>query len=698
MFLTKKLTLNNKNTSRKNPSFVLSQSFKHHLLFIQLFNLLTLFTELSFWFISLSVICLLWQFAINQKILSRPTNFIKSFVSVAGCILLVISAQNTGVLLGMIHLLCLAYVLKPFELNQRKDLYQLVVQGFFILATAFIFSQSIYFTVVIFIIAVMNVAWLHSYFSAEQKVNYHLKMALKLMLQSLPLAIVLFLFFPKLSPLWHVPVANSAKTGLSDKVTIGDISTLALSNELAFRVEFDNKIPNYNEMYWRTIVLDQFDGTSWHRSQKSKQDIVNTKILSQQLDLTKNQISYQVIAEPSFQRWLFALDVARLDDVKQNKIVYQLKDQTMLSRDKIAQSLSYSVTSFIDNPIEPFANLASSSEFLTIDKQSNPLLISYAEKLRHEFSDQKTIVNQVLSTFRLQAYRYTLNPPSLTNNSLDEFFFDTKAGFCEHYASSFTYIMRAAGIPARMVVGYLGGQFNTKGNYFSILQRDAHAWSEVWLEGEGWVRVDPTAAVDPSRVEQGFSSQLLLEKESLSTYFDIKHYLSGAWLNQLMLQFEALDYQWTKLVISFSQDKQKQLFTQWFGDEIDYVSVSIITLSFIIFALCIFFAHWWINATYRYPKWLMYYQQTQQKLSKIGFVKGHEQLQRDFNHQISKFDDQLSEYYQQFILTYQKIAYQQNTKQQKLILIEQMKKQYKQINNRLKAKVIKNKISGQAMN
>lgn len=684
MLFTKKIKQKNKKASNAEQPFILPQTFKHHLLFIQVFNLLTLIAELSFWFISLSVICLVWQFAIHQRLLARPSNFVKSFVSIAGCCLLVISAKSMGVLLGMIHLLCLAYLLKPFEINQRKDLYQIVVQGFFILATAFIFSQSIYFTLVIFTITVVNLAWLHSYFSTFQKVNNHLKISFKLILQSLPLAIILFLFLPKLSPLWHVPLANSAKTGLSDKVTIGDISNLALSNELAFRVEFDNTTPNYNEMYWRTLVLDQFDGTSWRRSKKSKQDIVNAKSLVQKLDLTKNQISYQVIAEPSFQRWLFALDVARLDDVKQNKIVFQLQDQTILSREKIAQTLSYSVTSFIDNPIEPQVKKAALQEYLTIEQQSNPLLVSFADKLRRDFSDDKTIVNQVLSTFRLEDYRYTLNPPILTNNSLDEFFFNTKAGFCEHYASSFTFLMRAAGIPARMVVGYLGGQFNTKGNYFSILQRDAHAWSEVWFEGEGWVRVDPTAAVDPSRVEQGFSSQLLLEKESLSTHFDFKNYLSGAWLNQLMLQFEALDYQWTKLVVSFSQEKQKQLLNQWFGDNVDYQSAIIIAVSMVVMGMVIWLIHWLSKRVNRSPAWIRYYQHTHHKLNNLGLMRSNAQMQKHYTGQVWQFDGQLGGCYQQLISSYEKLKYQEISEFEKLQLQQQINEQYKQLSARIK--------------
>lgn len=687
------LTKANK-TKQSLPLFVLPQRLKIPLVLLQALNLLTLAMELSSWFISLGALCLLWQLAIHKKLVARPSRVIKLFVSVIGCLLLIISAQALGGLLGMIHLLCLAYLLKPFEINQRKDFYQLVVLGLFILATSFIFAQSIYFTCIVFLLIVLNFSWLLSYFSVKKRSYDQYKTSFKLLLQSLPLAIILFVFFPKISPFWHVPSANSAKTGLSDSVTIGDISNLALSNELAFRVEFNGQAPNYSQMYWRTLVLDRFDGKTWRRNKKSKQDIVKPAQLNKQLDLTKtqmsNRFSYQVIAEPSYQRWLFGLDVMRLDEVKQNKIVYQLKDHTLISREKIAQPMSYSVTSFLDSPLNLFLNDKVKQNNLSIDKQANPKLMKLAAQLKRESSDNSEIINQVLSTFRKQNYRYTLSPPALVNNSLDEFYFDTQSGFCEHYASSFTFLMRAAGIPARMVLGYLGGEFNTSGNYYSILQRDAHAWSEVWLQGKGWVRIDPTAAVDPSRVEQGFSEQLLSEKNALSSNFQLSHYLSGVWLSQILLQFEALDYQWTKLVISFSQEKQNKLLTKWFGKDFDYKSAVIIAASMVFMGIVIWLYHRFIKPKHHAPKWLLYYQHAQLKLKKLGLIKGHEQLQKHYTAQVSMFDVQLGKAYQQLITSFESLQYQENTASEKSQLLQNMKEHFQQLNVRIKV-IVKNK-------
>ncbi|MDT0605296.1 DUF3488 and transglutaminase-like domain-containing protein [Thalassotalea castellviae] len=682
---------NKKAKASNHAEITLSNALKLQLIFIQLLNLSALMTELALWFISLSLLCLLWQLAISLQYMAKPANWVKILVSIVGCLLLVISAKHLGLLLGMVHLLCLAYLLKPFELRYRKDFYQLVVQGLFILATAFIFTQSIYFTVVIFCLLILNLAWLLNYFSKDNHLTTHIKQTAKLLLQSLPLAIVLFIFMPKLSPLWHVPLANSAKTGLSDEVTIGDISRLALSNELAFRVEFTETTPSYRQMYWRAIVLDQFDGTTWRRSKKSKQDLIEPEQSVQNIDISTPQLSYQVIAEPSFQRWLYALDVAKLEDVKQNKVVFQLKDRTILSREKIAQPLSYSVTSLIGNPPALLSTEEIHNKYLAINPDTNPLLVGFGKQLKSKYADNKQLIEQVLTTFRQENYRYTLNPPILTNNSLDEFYFDTKAGFCEHYASSFTFLMRAAGIPSRMVLGYLGGQYNSQGNYFSVLQRDAHAWSEVWLENEGWVRVDPTASVEPSRVEQGFSQQLLLEKQSLSNNFDVYNYFSGFWLSQLLLQFEALDYLWTKLVINFTQEKQSQLFTRWFGENFDLATVLVITATLFMVAITFWLRQWWGRVNTRAPRWIYYYQQIHKKLTHIGLKKGHEQIENNFVKQIADFDVHLAKDYQQLMSSFQSIAYQRNSPEKQARLITQMKTQFQRFNKRIHSSMIKNK-------
>jgi transglutaminase-like putative cysteine protease len=653
-------------------------SLKLSLVAIQALNILTLVTELSFWFIALSLVCLLWHISIHQQYIAKPSRIIKFFIAITGCILLGVSTNDMGVLIGMIHLLCLSYLLKPFELHKTSDLYQLIVLGLFILASSFIFNQSIYFSVFIIILVTLNIAWWLCYFSYNKNLFIQLRTSFKLLLQSFPLAIVLFVFFPKISPFWHVPMAKSATTGLSDNVSVGDISNLALSNELAFRVEFSNERPNYSQMYWRALVLEDFDGKVWRRIKKSKEDILNKEQLNKNLDFTKQPLNYEVIAEPSYQRWLFSLDVPKLEHVKQNKIVYQLNDQTLFSRDKIAQPLAYKVTSYIDSATD--IDLTGEDKHLNIAtvESSSPRLVVLAKNLRREYQDNHELIQQVLLNFRQQNYRYTLSPPTLSNNSLDEFYFDTQAGFCEHYASSFTFLMRAVGIPARMVLGYLGGDYNSQGDYYSIYQRDAHAWSEVWLSGVGWVRIDPTAAVDPSRVEQGFSDQLLFEQESLSSGFYFDSYLSAVWLNKFKLQFEALDYQWTKLVINFSQEKQKNLLKSWFGDDFNLKSAIIISITIIMTWMILWLLHLWSKPLNKTQVWIRYYLDVHNKLREMGLIKKNEQLQKQFLEQVLLHDTNLGQCYQRFVESVGHLQYKENTEDEKVELIQIVKQEYRQ--------------------
>jgi hypothetical protein len=200
---------------------------------------------------------------------------------------------------------------------------------------------------------------------------------------------------------------------------------------------------------------------------------------------------------------------------------------------------------------------------LLLNTDNNPKLLAKGQQLRQRYPDDRQLINQVLTELNEENYYYTLQPPRLNNNSLDQFYFDTRAGFCEYYASSFTYLMRAAGIPARMVVGYLGGEFNRSGNYLSVYQRSAHAWSEVWLVNSGWQRIDPTAAVDPERVERGFSTSLMQEYDDLSSgLFSLQALRAMWWYKQLKMQIDAIDYQWTRWIIGYTGQKQSRVMAQ----------------------------------------------------------------------------------------------------------------------------------------
>lgn len=506
--------------------------------------------------------------------------------AIAGSISLAISGRELGLLMSMVHLLCFAYSLKIFELPKRKDLYQLVLLGIFIAISSLIFIQSVYFSIAVIGLVFANFIVLMNFFAASSTFKQQSKTLAKLVVYAIPLAIILFIGFPKLAPFWQVPNIESAKVGLSDKVKIGDIAQLALSDELAFRVTFADTIPVYSQQYWRAIVLDDFDGSTW---QQAKAATLNKSLRSQQgeqlnVELQGPGIRYQVITEASYQSWLFALDFA----TNQQSNIGQRSDFALYYRGIINQTLSYNVTSYPEAILSRKITTAERKLNLTLPANSNPRLITKGQQLREKFNDDNQLINKVLAEFNQQQYFYTLQPPQLNGNTLDQFYFDTKAGFCEHYASAFTYLMRAAGIPARMVVGYLGGEINPQGNYLSVYQRNAHAWSEVWLPEQGWVRVDPTAAVDSERVESGFSISLMQEMNDLSGSMFSMPSLKAMWLyNQLKQQLDALDYQWTRWVIGYTGDRQNQVMKSILSalrslENVFYIVIGVLALAILV--------------------------------------------------------------------------------------------------------------------
>jgi len=663
-------------------SFKLSANSIFLLIFCQFFNLITLSLELSWWMLSIIGICLVWQILITKNKTPQPSKVLIAILSVTGCLLLAFAAKSLGLLATMLHLLCLSYILKSFEQNKRADFYQIILLGLFVVVSSLIFQQSLYFSLIIFCILIVNFTLIFDYFLPTKKYINTLKLSSKIFIQSIPLAIFLFIVFPKLSPLWAVPTAKSAKTGLSDSVKVGDIANLALSDELAFRVKFEKNVPNYSQLYWRTIVMENFDGRSWNTN-------INPSNISQYpFDKTSakgKRVSYQVIASPTYQNWLFGLDLARIDITKaQSTDIRHRQDYSLYSKKELTQNTSYNVTSYIEAPLALNISQLSHQKNLTIPEQSNPKLAEKAKNLRAKYQNNESLINAVLATFNQETYRYTLNPPALINNSLDQFYFETKAGFCEHFASSFTFLMRAAGIPARLVTGYMGGEYNAQANYYSIYQRDAHAWSEVWLQGKGWTRVDPTAAINPERVERGFSEQLLREQAATSENFSLLRFSNNnAFINRIRLQLEAIDYNWTRWVIGYTADKQNKFLQNIVLALKAMLDLHWLTLMYYALLLISAVILWWIilqiNQARKTQNINDYYQQILEHLAKQGIQKSTDMTPKDFVLVVKSKWPALAIEFAKFTQLYTSIQYQQLNENQQVSVVKALKKSYQKI-------------------
>lgn len=466
-----------------------------------------------------------------------------------------------------ITLLVIMLALKLLEMATLRDAMILIFICYFLVITNFLYSQSIpialYMLCAVWIVTATMIGF--QYRTHQPGYRYQLRSAGMMLLQATPLMLALFVLFPRIQgPIWGMPQdAYSGMTGLSDEMSPGSVSKLLLSDAIAFRVGFESIIPAINQLYWRGPVLWDFDGYTWTAPRVPY-------LLPREYQPLGTAIEYTVTVEPHSRRWLFALDLpARVPARSQMTGDFQLLFQTAVNnriRYDMASHLSYR-----DNT-EPGSRELERA--LALPPNSNLRSVGLAGKMRKAAPDERAYITAVLDMFRSQNFYYTTTPPLLRDDPVDEFLFSTRAGFCEHFASSFALLMRAAGIPARIVTGYQGGEINTVGNYLTVRQADAHAWVEVWLRDDGWVRVDPTAAVSPARVEAGVAAAVP-QTEALSL-------LRGeyAWLRQARMTWDSLANSWNQIVLGYTQDRQRQLMRRVGIDNATWKSLA--TIMFIV--------------------------------------------------------------------------------------------------------------------
>lgn len=522
------------------------------------------------------------------------------------------SMQMLGFLLGLVGLwltyntafgldmgvafLVLCLISKLWELYKRRDAYVVLNLSLFVLASLFLMDQGIVMTVEVIIGAVIVLlAFIALNDDGNTRGDGRLRTLGVLGIGALPLLVVLFLFFPRLPPLWSVQLSGQqATTGVSDSMSPGDFANLGQSTELAFRVEFADKRPPQQQLYWRGLVFSDFDGVTWRPSPQQREWqpapqmpnwIANAlATVPDEVKTTPNR--YQIILEPTQQNWLFGLDYpfAQQQDISITSNFTLRKDQP------VTQQLRYDVLQFAPMRIDPVLSEASRRLNLELPSSGNPQARLLAQQLfAQSDSDPVRYIQAIERWINQTEFRYTLSPPRLNTNRIDEFLFDTKAGFCEHYSSSFTFMLRAAGIPARVVAGYQGGEPSRNGNVWEVRQMDAHAWTEVWLEGQGWVRVDPTAFVAPERVEQGMDA--LTQARGATMFGDGAgaqiSYQQYQMLQTLRRLSDQASYYWQKDVVGYDQDKQADSLLKWFNirsimQQITWLAVSAISVMAIL--------------------------------------------------------------------------------------------------------------------
>ncbi len=447
-------------------------------------------------------------------------------------------------------LLCVMLAAKSMEMYQARDLRMVASVCFFLIATQFLFNESLPYLVylaggcwaaTIALIQIQQIpAMQRAHSGAGMQIQRRsLNQAATLLALALPVALALFVLFPRLAqPLWGLPDEMlDGRTGLSDSMSPGAISELFLDDSPAFRAEFDDQPPPYHQRYWRGPVLWRFDGSTWRTTQ-----FANARG-RQSVPITESSLHYRIQLEPHERRWLLGLDYPARSSMPESTITV---DHQLLSRHPVTTLSQYEVISTPD--FVPDAELTQSERLLAtyLPPESNPRTRALAGEMRARHPEDRDLIEAILQMFH-DEFSYSLSTAPLGRHGADEFLFDLKDGYCEYYASAFAVLMRAVGIPTRVVTGYQGGFWSEAGGYLLVRQSDAHAWNEVWLEGTGWVRVDPTAAVSPLRISQG--SRSVIERERALFEFD--------WMFELRNRYDRVQHLWNQWVLGFDAERQR---------------------------------------------------------------------------------------------------------------------------------------------
>lgn len=466
-----------------------------------------------------------------------------TFFAFAGVVMTYRSVS--GVDAGSALLLVMA-AMKLLETRSVRDRVLLAFIGYFLLFTVFLREQPIW-----------SLAWLAAgtlgITAALARTVRHgppppaaasVRLAGRLLLQALPLAVVLFVLFPRVpGPFWALPKPTGGMSGLTEEMQPGDITALSLSDEVAFRVRFDGEPPPAAELYWRGPVLDRFDGRRWTTASQPGR-------LALPAAGSGRPHGYELVLEPHGQRWLLALETPVRWTLPRAQLTANLQ---LLSGEPATERLSYRARSVIGGIAATAEGAAVLERARLLPGGRNPRARALAAEMRSQSASAGAYLQRLLEYFRTEPFSYTLNPPALGSESVDEFLFVSRRGFCEHYASAFAVLARAADIPARVVLGYQGAERNPISDYWIVRQANAHAWVEVWLDG-GWRRVDPTAAVAPERIENGVE-QAFADSPRMAG----RLWRSNAALNRLVLSWDAFNAAWDRWVLAFGPESQTDL-------------------------------------------------------------------------------------------------------------------------------------------
>jgi transglutaminase-like putative cysteine protease len=447
-----------------------------------------------------------------------------------------------------VTLLVLFLALKLLETRTHRDAVVVTFLCYFLALTNFFYSQTVVTAALMFATVLVLTAALVAFNGPRRRLSESARVAATLIAQSVPVMVILFFLFPRVTgPLWGLPAdAFSGTTGLSDSMTPGNISLLSQSDAIAFRAKFDGQAPDRRRLYWRGPVFWHFDGRTWRAGDVRVSEFAEFEPRGQPL-------FYSVTLEPHERNWLFALDIP----AKVPPGAGATGDFQLLARLPVRNRVRYDTSSFLDYRATGGATPHELAAARQLPDDFNPRAVALAQSWRREAVTNERIVERAIEHFRRANLEYTLAPPPLGRDSVDDFLFETRSGFCEHFSSAFAFVLRAAGVPARIVTGYQGGEVNPIDGYLVVRQSDAHAWVEVWTARDGWLRVDPTAVAVPIRVEAGLAAAV-----PRTDPLPLLGRMELTWLRALRFNWEAFANYWNQWVVGYNTERQRDLLSR----------------------------------------------------------------------------------------------------------------------------------------
>jgi transglutaminase-like putative cysteine protease len=596
---------------------------------------------LPWWCIALTAGVLLWRGTLAWR--SGPLPW-RGWPVLLTLLTIVLTWYTHRSLLGReagVTLLVLLLALKTLELRARRDAYVVFFLGFFVMLTSFFNSQSLLMAVAI-LLGLLGLL--------TALVNAHMPVGKPPLLQAArtagwmtmlgaPVMVVLFVLFPRIAPLWGIPAdAASGRSGLSGSMQVGQIGHLALDDSIAMRIRFQGKVPAQRDLYFRGPVLTRFDGRNW---QAQASAAAPASGMASGLRVSGEPVRYEVTLEPTARTWLLTLDAAEKAPRARDLDAHMAADLQWLSATPVSELLRYQAESYIQFRHGPPARNADVQLALSLPTGVNPRTLALALKMRSDLNGGRASTAQrveaALQRLRTGGYSYTLDPGESTRDSADDFWFDNKQGFCEHIASAFVILLRGMDIPARIVTGYQGGELNAVDGYWVVRQSDAHAWTEVWHEGQGWIRVDPTSAVAPGRVGslQRLQAPTGAVASALSTVFGS---VSPGALVRMRAAWEALNNRWNQWVLDYGQSRQLNLLRN-LGIESPQWEDLIGVLGLLLLGSALGGVAWTQWERRQTDPWLRLLERVRSRLAKEGILSANPTTPRAMSRQLAQRED-----------------------------------------------------------